>query len=855
MSDVAEAVGVEVRGKHNDFVKQGVYSTHTGASCFSPVINIMRDSRWGRNQETYGEDPYLSGKYAAAYVTGLQADVETPSNKQLAVSVAMRSFVLLKNRGLLPLKGKFKAIGVVGPFANDSTEILGSYNAFPPRDAIVTALEGLTPLAASVQYSAGCVNGTKCAQLSEDEVQSAVTGTDVNFVLIGTGPSVENEDHDRADLELPGMQKQLLMDVMRFAPKTPLVVLLFSAGPVNVSFADRDERVSAILQCFFPAQATGTALRHVLLNDVPGAVPAGRLPYTWPQFLSQLPPMVNYSMAGRTYRYFDGVPLYPFGFGLSYSSFHYTSLTMPGRVTAGRSLVGQFSLMNQGPYDAEEVYQVYISWLNSSLPAPTRQLVYFGRISLSAGTTGSVDFELPARSMALWFNNGWQVPRAALYRDLRYKPKVPNVDRDLPHKPKAPNADDYPFRNVSLSWDERVADLVGRLTLEEIQEQMGRGGAGENGGPAPAIKRLDIGPYQWNQECLRGDVGAQGNATAFPQALGLAAAFRINGVPACANSELLTDVLRDEWNFTGYIVSDEGAIENIINLHHYLNNTVDTVAACVNAGCNLELSGNLAKPVYFSLVDAVNAGKLTQAKVQEMVSPLFYTRMRLGEFDPPEMNPYSRLSSADVETDDHKALAVEAAMKSFVLLKNDGQSVEAEGHDRPDIELPGQQKQLLMDVINNTPEKVPIILLLFNAGPVNISFADQDPRVSAIMECFFPAQATGDALRHVLLNDVDGAVVQVYIRWRDIPLPEGTPKIQLAWFDRISMKAGQSNLQVSFEVEARSMAQWKNGGWFIEEGFMDLFVGGQQPHQKRAAPNDVITAEFKIVGSKYLGRY
>ncbi|KAK7480737.1 hypothetical protein BaRGS_00027998 [Batillaria attramentaria] len=757
---------------------------------------------------------------------------------------------------------------------------------------------------------------------------------------------------------------------------------------------------------------------------------------------------------------------------------------------------------------------------------------------------------------------------AALNRDPRYKPKVPNVDRDLLHKPKAPNADDYPFRNVSLSWDERVADLVGRLTLEEIQEQMGRGGAGENGGPAPAIKRLDIGPYQWNQECLRGDVGAQGNATAFPQALGLAAAFspdlifrvaevtavevrgkhndfvkqgiftdhtgascfspvinimrdsrwgrnqetygedpylsgiyadrfirglqgndtryvrasggckhfdvhggpdsipvsrfsfnaevseadwrttflpafrrcveagtyslmcsynRINGVPACANSELLTDVLRGEWNFTGYIVSDEGAIENIIYLHHYLNNTVDTVAACVNAGCNLELSGNLAKPVYFSLVDAVNAGKLTQAKVQEMVSPLFYTRMRLGEFDPPEMNPYSRLSSADVETDDHKALAVEAAMKSFVLLKNDGvlplnhtakygtiaivgpmaddasqlsgdyaprpppadvitplaglrsiastvqyaagcsetactsynssdvikavtgteitivalgtgQSVEAEGHDRPDIELPGQQKQLLMDVINNTPEKVPIILLLFNAGPVNISFADQDPRVSAIMECFFPAQATGDALRHVLLNDVDGAVpagrlpytwplldtqmppmvnysmagrtyryfdgpplypfgyglsyttfrytamthtafvtageplkgqvwvdnvghydadevVQVYIRWRDIPLPEGTPKIQLAWFDRISMKAGQSNLQVSFEVEARSMAQWKNGGWFIEEGFMDLFVGGQQPHQKRAAPNDVITAEFKIVGSKYLGRY
>lgn len=77
--------------------------------------------------------------------------------------------------------------------------------------------------------------------------------------------------------------------------------------------------------------------------------------------------------------------------------------------------------------------------------------------------------------------------------------------------------------------------------------------------------------------------------------------FSINGVPACANKKLLTDVLRGEWNFTGYIVSDEGAIENIISEHHYLDNNVDTVAACVNAGCNLELSGNLANPVYFSL--------------------------------------------------------------------------------------------------------------------------------------------------------------------------------------------------------------------------------------------------------------
>lgn len=84
---------------------------------------------------------------------------------------------------------------------------------------------------------------------------------------------------------------------------------------------------------------------------------------------------------------------------------------------------------------------------------------------------------------------------------------------------------DYPFRNTSLSWKERVDDLVSRLTMEEIMYQMARGGAGIHGGPAPAVTRLGIGPYQWNTECLRGDVMA-GNATAFPEAIGLAATFR-----------------------------------------------------------------------------------------------------------------------------------------------------------------------------------------------------------------------------------------------------------------------------------------------------------------------------------------
>ncbi len=142
----------------------------------------------------------------------------------------------------------------------------------------------------------------------------------------------------------------------------------------------------------------------------------------------------------------------------------------------------------------------------------------------------------------------------------------------------------------------------------------------------------------------------------------------INGIPACANKQLLTAIARKEWGFTGYIVSDAGAVNNIMKDHHYLNNSVDTVTACMKAGCNLELGSTFFK----SFTDSITQGKLTEKEVHDNMKPLFYTHMRLGEFDPIQMNPYNTINISVLQSHHHRNIFVSAALQTFVLMKNLG---------------------------------------------------------------------------------------------------------------------------------------------------------------------------------------
>ena len=146
--------------------------------------------------------------------------------------------------------------------------------------------------------------------------------------------------------------------------------------------------------------------------------------------------------------------------------------------------------------------------------------------------------------------------------------------------------------------------------------------------------------------------------------------FRINGVPACANKWLLEDVLRKEFGFRGYYISDEGAIENIYTKHHYVNSSLAAAAAAGLAGVNLELPDS-SQPVYTMLTEAVQKNMVPFSTIVERVKPLFYTRMRLGEFDPPELNPYTAINTSVIQSIQHREAAVTTATQTFVLLKND----------------------------------------------------------------------------------------------------------------------------------------------------------------------------------------
>jgi len=316
------------------------------------------------------------------------------AHRELALEAARESIVLLKNENdFLPISKNIKSIAVIGPNANRVEPLIGNYHGTP--SIAVTALDGIRVKVGpktEISYAKGCElndNATEGFSYAAEIAEKS----DVAIVVLGLSAELEGEDTeaqlpDRHDITLLGAQEALLKTV--YNTGTPVVLVLINGSAIAVNWAD--EHVPAIIEAWYPGEEGGAAIADVIFGDYN---PAGRLPVTFYRSIDQLPPFSDYSMKGRTYRFFNGEPLYPFGFGLSYTRFKYFNLKInPLKVTPGEDIQISVDVENTGKRSGDEVVQLYISDVKSSVPVPIRQLSGFTRIHLAPGEKRVVSFTL-----------------------------------------------------------------------------------------------------------------------------------------------------------------------------------------------------------------------------------------------------------------------------------------------------------------------------------------------------------------------------------------------------------------------------------------------------------------------------
>jgi beta-glucosidase len=229
--------------------------------------------------------------------------------------------------------------------------------------------------------------------LESDAVKLA-RESDLSIVVLGLSQRLEGEGGDREDIALPKVQTDLLKAI--HATGKPVIVVLNAGSALAVNWAK--EHVDALLSVGYPGEQGGNALADVLFGDYN---PAGRLPITYYTALEELPAFEDYAMSDRTYRYYKGEPLFPFGFGLSYTQFSYSNLYATSSLKAGNNLTVRFSLTNTGDRAGDEVVQVYLSDLKASTPRPQHQLVAFERVYLRPNEKRELTFEIDARAFSL----------------------------------------------------------------------------------------------------------------------------------------------------------------------------------------------------------------------------------------------------------------------------------------------------------------------------------------------------------------------------------------------------------------------------------------------------------------------
>ncbi len=332
---------------------------------------------------------------------------------KLAHEAAIKSIVLLKNKdNLLPLNKDIRKVYVCGPMATHMQALLANYYGL--SEEMVTILEGIISKVSnhtSVQYRQGALLDRPNVN-PIDWFTGVAAESDVTIVCLGFSQLLEGEEGeaiaspgkgDRFDIRLPQNQIDFLKKIRNRAEK--LVVVL--TGGSAIACPEVYKMADALLFVWYPGEQGGQAIADVIFGD---AMPSGRLPVTFPKSLDDLPPFEDYSMAGRTYRYMEKEPLFPFGFGLSYTTFEYSNLNLSTKkVKRGKSVTVDVSVTNTGHVKTEEVVQLYITDVKASTRTPLYSLKGFQRVSLSPGENKKIKFEITPELMKMVNDKGERV--------------------------------------------------------------------------------------------------------------------------------------------------------------------------------------------------------------------------------------------------------------------------------------------------------------------------------------------------------------------------------------------------------------------------------------------------------------
>lgn len=595
---ISSAISDEARAMYNAAMKQDYHKRYGGLTFWTPNINIFRDPRWGRGQETYGEDPFLTSRLGAAYVRGLQGDdpvylkaaacakhyavhsgperlrhefnavvsekdlyetylpafkalvdagvesvmcaynrtndepccssntllmdilrnkwgfkghivsdcgavadlysghkvvateaeaaalavksgvgldcgteykslleavqkglIDEPQiNKELAIllrtrfrlgmfdpagknpydkitaevinsdrhrklarEAALKSVVMLKNNGVLPLKNNLSNYFITGPNAASVEALIGNYYGVNPE--MVTILEGIAAAIApgsQLQYRHGILLDRPNAN-PIDWTTGNTKISDANFVVLGITGLLEGEEGaavasphfgDRLDYNLPQNQIDFLKKICTDNDR-PVVAIVTGGSPMNL--AEVHELADAVLLVWYPGEEGGHAVADIIFGK---ASPSGRLPITFPKSFDQLPAYDDYDMERRTYRYMKEEPLYPFGFGLSYGKFEYSDLVLSASTLRRRSkepVSVTARVTNTGQHPAEEVVQLYITDRESKFRAPLFTFNGVRRVKLGPGQSAEVTFEITPEMLAVVGNSGEKVLEPGIF--------------------------------------------------------------------------------------------------------------------------------------------------------------------------------------------------------------------------------------------------------------------------------------------------------------------------------------------------------------------------------------------------------------------------------------------------------